>query len=620
MSLSQPESESSYVASQHLGKGKVLYSDKNHVDILLDPVHSNRPKHSVRRELFHDKDRKHSETEESEALSTSKPTIEQTSYDRTETQTQTDAAFGETLLNNFRDTQPSNDFDDIMDTTGRYLTRGSRAESVYLRLTDYLLSDNVMDMVQNPFNGCQYVNFLAHRYLYMNHMEHKQRLVNENKIASIHVPTHFEIFPFPFNSNSIDLVENKRGQRRLRVSFQSDEFIANMLTYLHNISYGYTLFAPGYSLREPDGSSANHSVSTVMMRLKNEIHVVMIDNNNNTPHPSSRADITELGEKLIRMFSQRSKRLVQKTHQNVTWSLHVCDTYEINVVGHKNDRFSLTGYCQLAAYFILDCIYRNLMIHDSLSTLHDRSDKFIVPYFTRILQHIHHTFQIDRSPHKMYVFTSNYTYRLLQVLYYENEDQSLEQKFFDIVSLPSIPAANFPGDFKYAIWHYVLANKYFCRCMGFEFNGTRHQDFFVTPQKNNSVEYYIAELFVDVNRPYMEFKSVTRQQKIKIPSNHSKLIVTEIKSKNKPRNVPVDTVNIVFFKIRDIVVFCSRSLPKNDLNYALPAYILPPPPPPPAIPNHLMPTQRDPNAPRNLPPRAPDPTPKSKKAKTTHGP
>ena len=404
----------------------------------------------------------------------------------------------------------------------------------------------------------------------------------------------------------------------MKVAFQSDEFIAGMLTYLYTVSYGYTFFVPTYRVFDTNGTESNHSVSAVMMRVEDRIHLILIDNNNNTTYPFGRETITDLGERLKRLFEQRSKRLFPTTHRTVAWSVHISDEHQINVGERERNKFSLQGYCMLVAYFVLDCVYRNLMIEDSLSTLPFRRADFIVPYFTRILQHVNTTFEIDRAPRKMYVFVSNYSYRLLGVLYYENEDSSLEEKFFDIVGLPHISTV-FPGTFKIGLINYILVNKYLSRCMGFEYNGTRPQDIFGAPQRDNSVEYYIAELLNKVQRPYVEFKSVTRPLKIRVSSNHNSFTVYDYKAKNGDRNFPVDSVNVAFFKLRNIVAFHSRSLPKNELNYALPAMI-PPPPQPPALPPHLMPVQRDPNANRNLPPRLEmDPrAPETKKLKTAH--
>ena len=100
----------------------------------------------------------------------------------------------------------------------------------------------------------------------------------------------------------------------------------------------------------------------------------------------------------------------------------------------------------------------------------------------------------------MYVIVSNYAYRLLGVLYYENKDSSLEEKFFDIVGLPHVSTV-FPGTLKIGLINYIVVNKYLSRCMGFEYNGRRPQYIFGAPQRDNSVEYYIAELLDKVQRP-----------------------------------------------------------------------------------------------------------------------
>ena len=385
----------------------------------------------------------------------------------------TGVGFGETLLNDFKDLTRTNVLKDFTRTYKKLNI------IVFNLRMDRMLGSMMYNFQLNPFEGTRYMSYFCHKHLYNKHIEYKK--TNPSSLLN------FEIFHYPHDADTIDLQPMKQQptkqqskhqskhhskqqhqstrqqhqstrqqhqstqqqqqqqqssqQSELRIDKAAQGFIDTILRYFHSQDTCVTFFVSHFNFQD-DGI---HSLATVLFKdfRTRKINLFIVESNKydlkNKHDRQLHQYTTDLSVKLMEHMKKRYETLFGVKGNRAFGDKYILDNFSLNVCDDDSE-YTQDGYCMLFAYLLLDYFY------DSFSTIYDHNNTNVLEYctvpdmtvFLRRVQEVLYEFLQKKkgngkglNKNKLKLFTNNYVFHILQPLYSENENTTLNYPFYN---------------------------------------------------------------------------------------------------------------------------------------------------------------------------------------------
>ena len=456
-----------------------------------------------------------------------------------------DLKFGETVLNNYRNISKSNILSKVKPT--KAFVFKNKNYNFMFDVNKILNNSQIYNFNKNIYEGSTWVLYFSHLYLFRKHISVKNYLIHKNIINNFNAPLHFEIFHFPSNADTIDLVDGPK----LNINKSCDKFLDQILHYFHNVNDGFTGFVSNYVLNEKN-ALVSHTVATVLFKNKNSIFLYIIDSNNNEKlkktKPFYRKSIQTLANALTSRLSTTYKKYYPRdTH--IKWEAPII-LDKIHIQIEYYNQFAQPGYCAIIAYLILDLFYTNVMIYRNLDS--NVTSDVVTKYLEMIQQHIRTEFNIARTQNLFFLYLSNYCYFLLRPLYIPSNNNKLEKQLYTVTTLNEIrhtPGLKTERNFKQLLKKFIIKKDTLGTCIGFQYTKKSKMDILSKPHDTNGVEYFIpTNIFADSKNNFLLFESVTRERQLKIQDDMSS--GNQIDRNKISNHISINDLKLVFFNIK----------------------------------------------------------------------
>ena len=467
--------------------------------------------------------------------------------------TDEDLKFGETVLNNYNNIEISNALAKLKNEKKFSLKK--KSYSIFFDLKKYLNNSNIYKFTKNPYEGTRWMQYFSHLYIFHKHMKVKKYLADKKAIHNLNEPIEFEIFHFPHEADTIDLVD---GQQKNTVALDIDKhchaFLDQIVHYLHKVQNGFTGFVSNYVLKLKK-DIVGHALATVILKNKNKITIFIIDSNNNErihkTNPFYRNSIEDLASEIETKLSTMYRKYYPMDHA-IQWNYVLVDKVQTNI--EKYNDFSQLAYCSLIAYLILDIFYTNVVVYKNISA--NASSDTVSYYLQMIQQHLNSEFKIEKKKDLFFLYLSNYCYFILSPLYVQSNINKLEKKLYIVSSLNEMKKTkgmNNEKQMSKLLCKYVTTSDVLGTCIGLQYNKKDSVDVFSEPHETNGVEYFIPRnIFFTFQDKFVLFESITRQRRVKIMQD---MLKGEQIDKKKVTPIQLSDLKFVFFNIKQLAKF-----------------------------------------------------------------